>query len=145
MSGKREVKSWPDLLKQAKKDGESLGDTMKRMKERWSGPIKAGNDPEFVKVDAPPSPPKKRSSKKRKGRAGKKRKSGRSTRKRARSEPPPPAVVLEEEEDLLPPQGPPVPAAPAALAKAVGAFMDSCSVCPSCQGKVIAVLRMPRP
>ena len=92
MSRKREVTSWSDLLQKAKKDGETLGDTMKRMKARWAGPIKSGADREFVKVDGPQAPPKKRSSRKKKSSSGKKGKPRRTTRKRAHSEPAPAPV-----------------------------------------------------
>lgn len=145
MSERIKVTSWSDLLKHAKRKGESLGDTMKRMKERWAGPIKAGSDREYVKVDAPAGASKKRSTKK-KSTPGRKARSRRTSRKRA-PEPLPPQVEEQVEEVEVAPEGhpPAVPEPTAALAKAVGAFMDSCSVCPGCRGKVIAVLRVPRP
>ena len=143
MAGKTVVTSWANFLSKAKNDGESLGAAMKRLGKRWKGPLADGDDPEYEYVKGASAPAKAkspgRSTKKRaQSKRGSKRRSKRRGKGKARK-----ALgrraVEEEVAEVAEVRGVPA-AAPEALAAAVGAFMDSCSLCPGCKGKVVAVL-----
>ena len=92
MSQKTPVSSWADLVKKAKKDEESLGETMSRLSGTWSS-VKEGTHPDYSyspgtssspvrKKTASVAPARAKKSKKRKGTGGPKRQ---QTRRRKRA------------------------------------------------------------
>jgi len=131
MPGKIAVASWSDLLKKAKKDGESLGDAMKRLSARWKTDIPAGEDPDYV-LDATATPSSASGAKKtRKTKKGKKGKKGRgkkhrkTRRHRKHSDD---HSDSDSDDEGCPSVGDKGDVD--AIAKAVRTLMKSCGVCP---------------
>ena len=138
MPGKIAVASWSDLLKKAKKDGESLGDAMKRLSARWKTDIPAGEDPDYV-LDATATPSSASGAKKtRKTKKGKKGKKGRgkkhrkTRRHRKHSDDHSDSDTDDEGCPSVGDKGD-----VDAIAKAVRTLMKSCGVCPRAVAKAV--------
>ena len=149
MPGKVAVSSWSDLLKKAKKDGESLGDAMKRLSVRWKTDIPAGKDPDYVldATAAPSSPPSsgakktrkanKGQGKKHKGKKDKGKKGGgkkhRKTRRHSKHSDD--HSDSDSDDEGCPSVGDKGDVD--AIAKAVRTLMKSCGVCPRAVAKAV--------
>jgi hypothetical protein len=147
MPGKVVVSSWSDLLKKAKKDGESLGDAMKRLSVRWKTDIPAGEDPDYV-LDATASPStasgakkirktKKHQGKKHKGKKhkGKKHKGKKGRKTRRHNKHSDDHSDSDSDDEGCPSVGDKGDVD--AMAKAVRALMKSCGVCPRAVAKAV--------
>ena len=128
MPGKIAVASWSDLLKKAKKDGESLGDAMKRLSARWKTDIPAGEDPDYV-LDATATPSSasgaKKTRKTKKGKKGRGKKHRKTRRHRKHSDD---HSDSDSDDEGCPSVGDKGDVD--AIAKAVRTLMKSCGVCP---------------